>query len=149
MESTYVLQYDVAKDFEPIVLLADAPLLLVAKKTIPANDLKEFIAWLRANPDRFSMATVGAGSPGVLLGFLLRKETGARFGRADRCDVQQHGDCIEEIGRISVMNEHVPATATGRWVRRPSLGHAPPVSGEAVGFTPAAPNRGREANIKS
>src|SRR5215469_14052457 len=78
--TTYVLQYDVAKDFEPIVLLADAPLLLVAKKTIPANDLKEFIAWLRSNPDRSSMATVGAGSPGHLLGFLLQKETGARFG---------------------------------------------------------------------
>src|SRR5215470_18505623 len=78
--ATYALQYDVAKDFEPIVLLADAPLLLVAKKTIPANDLKEFIAWLRANPDRSSMATVGAGSPGHLLGFLLQRETGARFG---------------------------------------------------------------------
>src|SRR5262249_6560797 len=51
-----------------------------AKKTIPANDLKEFIAWLRSNPDRVSMATVGAGSPGHLLGFLLEKETGARFG---------------------------------------------------------------------
>jgi len=75
-----VLQYDVAKDFEPIVLLADAPLLLVAKKTIPANDLKEFFAWLRANPDRLSMATVGTGSPGHLLGFLLQRETGARFG---------------------------------------------------------------------
>src|SRR5215467_3315 len=78
--ATYVLQYDVAKDFEPIVLLADAPLLLVAKKTIPANDLKEFFAWLRANPDRLSMATVGTGSPGHLLGFLLQRETGARFG---------------------------------------------------------------------
>ena len=78
--AAYVLQYDVAKDFEPIVLLADAPLLLVAMKTIPANNLKEFIAWFRANPDRLSMATVGAGSPGHLLGFLLEKETGARFG---------------------------------------------------------------------
>ena len=78
--AAYVLQYDVVKDFEPIVLLADAPLLLVAMKTIPANNLKEFIAWFRANPDRLSMATVGAGSPGHLLGFLLEKETGARFG---------------------------------------------------------------------
>jgi tripartite-type tricarboxylate transporter receptor subunit TctC len=76
----YALQYDVVKDFEPIVLLADAPLLLVARKAVPANDLKEFIAWLKANPDRLSMATVGAGSPGHLLGFLLQKETGARFG---------------------------------------------------------------------
>ena len=36
-----------------------------------------------------------------------------------------------------------------RDARRPSLRHASPVSGEAVGFTPAASNRGRKANIKS
>jgi len=78
--ATYPLQYDVVKDFEPIVLLADAPLLLVAKKAIPANDLHEFIAWLKANPDKLSMATVGAGSPGHLLAPLLAKETGTRFG---------------------------------------------------------------------
>jgi tripartite-type tricarboxylate transporter receptor subunit TctC len=78
--ATYALQYDVVKDFAPIALLADAPLLLVAKKAIPANDLKELIAWLKANPDKASMGTVGAGSPGHLLGLLLQKETGTRFG---------------------------------------------------------------------
>ncbi len=78
--ATYALQYDVVQDFEPIVLLADAPLLLVAKKAMPANDLKDFIGWLKANPDKSSMATVGAGSPGHLLGLLLQKETGTRIG---------------------------------------------------------------------
>ena len=78
--ATYALQYDVVKDFEPVLLLADAPLLLVASKAVPANDLKEFIAWLRLNPDKSSMGTVGAGSPGHLLGLLLQKETGTRFG---------------------------------------------------------------------
>src|SRR5262252_5002309 len=76
----YALQYDVVKDFEPVLLLADAPLLLVASKAVPANDLKEFIAWLKLNPDKSSMGTVGAGSPGHLLGLLLQKETGTRFG---------------------------------------------------------------------
>src|SRR5262247_466926 len=78
--ATYALQYDVVKDFEPVLLLADAPLLLVASKAVPANDLKEFIAWLKLNPDKSSMGTVGAGSPGHLLGLLLQKETGTRFG---------------------------------------------------------------------
>src|SRR5262245_7276962 len=59
----YSLQYDVVKDFEPVLLLADAPLVLVARKALPANDLKEFIAWLKLNPDKSSMGTVGAGSP--------------------------------------------------------------------------------------
>ena len=76
----YALQYDVVKDFDPVLLLADAPLLLVASKAVPANDLKEFIAWLKLNPDKSSMGTVGAGSPGHLLGLLLQKETGTRFG---------------------------------------------------------------------
>src|SRR5258707_734977 len=76
----YTLQYDVVKDFEPVLLLADAPLLLVASKAVPANDLKEFIAWLKLNPDKSSMGTVGAGSPGHLLGLLLQQETGTRFG---------------------------------------------------------------------
>jgi tripartite-type tricarboxylate transporter receptor subunit TctC len=76
----YALQYDIVKDFEPILLLADAPLLLVANKAVPANDLKEFIAWLKVNPDKAAMGTVGAGSPPHLLGVLLQKETGTRFG---------------------------------------------------------------------
>jgi tripartite-type tricarboxylate transporter receptor subunit TctC len=76
----YALQYDIVKDFEPIALLADAPMLLVAHRSVPANDLKELIAWLKANPDKASMGTVGAGSPPHLLGVLLQKETGTRFG---------------------------------------------------------------------
>jgi len=77
--ATYALHYDVVNDFAPIALLADAPLLLVAKKTFPANDLKELIAWLEANPDKASMGTVGSGSPGHLLSLLLQQQTGARF----------------------------------------------------------------------
>jgi len=65
---------------DAVIALADAPLLLLANKAVPANDLNEFIAWLKANPDKASMGTVGAGSPGHLLGLLLQKETGTRFG---------------------------------------------------------------------
>jgi tripartite-type tricarboxylate transporter receptor subunit TctC len=76
----YPLQYDVVNDFEPIALLADAPLLILGKKALAANDLKELIAWLKANPDKASMGTTGAGGPGHLLSLLLQKETGTRFG---------------------------------------------------------------------
>ena len=76
---TYMLDYDVVKDFAPIVLCAEAPLVLVAKKTVPAGDLQNYIAWLKANPDKASMATVGVGSPVQLLGILMQKETGARL----------------------------------------------------------------------
>jgi tripartite-type tricarboxylate transporter receptor subunit TctC len=75
----YSLQYDIVRDFDPIALLADAPMLLVASKTVPANNLTEFIGWLKANPDKASMGTVGAGSPAHLLGLLFQKQTGTRF----------------------------------------------------------------------
>jgi tripartite-type tricarboxylate transporter receptor subunit TctC len=77
---TYALQYDIVNDFDPIALLADAPLLLLARSTLPANDLKEFIAWLKANPDKGSFGSTGVGGPGHLLALLLQKETGTRFG---------------------------------------------------------------------
>jgi tripartite-type tricarboxylate transporter receptor subunit TctC len=75
----YPLQYDVVKDFEPIGLLAHAPMVLVVNKAIPADNFNEFIAWLKANPDKASLGTAGAGSSPHLLGLLLQKETGTQF----------------------------------------------------------------------
>jgi tripartite-type tricarboxylate transporter receptor subunit TctC len=75
----YALTYDVLKDFEPVVLLAATPQLIVAKKTMPASDLKELIAWLKANPDRASQGTSGVGGYSHLAGVLFQKKTGTRF----------------------------------------------------------------------
>jgi tripartite-type tricarboxylate transporter receptor subunit TctC len=75
----YKLDYDVVKDFEPVVLLPAAPMVLLAKKDNPATNLQEFIAWLKANPDKASFGTAGAGSPPDLLGRLLRQDTGTQF----------------------------------------------------------------------
>ena len=46
---------------------------------MPANDLKDLIAWLRANPDRVSVGTGGNGSIAHVIGVLFRNETGTRF----------------------------------------------------------------------
>src|SRR5689334_13863206 len=45
--ATQNLQYDVVKDFEPVALIADTPQWLIARNTLPANDVKGFIAWLK------------------------------------------------------------------------------------------------------
>lgn len=74
------LDYDVVKDFEPIALLAMSPLLIVAKNATPANNLKDLIAWLRANPDKAWAGTAGLGSPQHLAGLRFQKETATRFG---------------------------------------------------------------------
>jgi Tripartite tricarboxylate transporter family receptor len=47
--ATFALQYDLLNDFEPVALLSTGPFVVVAKKTMPANDLKGLIAWLKAN----------------------------------------------------------------------------------------------------
>jgi tripartite-type tricarboxylate transporter receptor subunit TctC len=62
-----------------VALLSAAPLLLLAKKAVPAKDLKEFIAWLKASPDTATEGTVGAGSLVHVVGLLFQKETGTRF----------------------------------------------------------------------
>ena len=75
----FALSYDVINDFAPIALIADSPQLIVAKKTMPANDLKELIVWLRANPDKASLGNSGPGSPAHVAGILFQKQTGTRF----------------------------------------------------------------------
>src|SRR6516225_2058974 len=47
----YSLQYDVLNDFAPVTPLVTNPITLFARETLPANDLRELIAWLKANPN--------------------------------------------------------------------------------------------------
>jgi tripartite-type tricarboxylate transporter receptor subunit TctC len=75
----YVLQYDLTNDFDAVALISTAPHLFVARKTLPANELKGLVAWLKANPDKAAQGIPGAGSMGHLSGLLFQKETGTRF----------------------------------------------------------------------
>jgi tripartite-type tricarboxylate transporter receptor subunit TctC len=74
------LQYDVLKDFEPVALTSTGQMLIVARKAMPTNDLKELIAWLKANPDKASQGTGGPGNVSHLAAVFFRKETGTRLG---------------------------------------------------------------------
>ncbi|GAH89587.1 unnamed protein product, partial [marine sediment metagenome] len=56
------LAYNPEKDFEPIALLAGTPILVLARKDFPANDLTGFVAYLKANTDKINMAHAGVGS---------------------------------------------------------------------------------------
>jgi tripartite-type tricarboxylate transporter receptor subunit TctC len=77
--AVYTLQYDLLNDFEPVTLVATSPILIVAKKAMPAKNLKELIVWLKANPDKASQGIPGVGSVPHLSGVLFQKETGTRF----------------------------------------------------------------------
>jgi len=75
----YKLPYDVMNDFEPIALLANNSSVIVTKKTVPTNDLKGLIAWLKANPGKASHGTAGVGSPPHIAGALFQQITDTRF----------------------------------------------------------------------
>ena len=77
--AVYSLQYDVLNDFEPVSLIATQPMVIVARKTLPATDLKELVAWLKANPDKASAGGAGAGSANHVATVFFQKQTGTRF----------------------------------------------------------------------
>jgi tripartite-type tricarboxylate transporter receptor subunit TctC len=55
--------YDVINDFTPIALVATEPLVLFAHPSLPANDIRELIAYSKAHPRKLSVGTAGLGSP--------------------------------------------------------------------------------------
>jgi tripartite-type tricarboxylate transporter receptor subunit TctC len=73
----YPLTYDLQKDFEPIGLISINPQLLVAKKSLPADDLKTLIAWMKANPGEAKFVNQNAAAQ--VTGILLEKATGVKL----------------------------------------------------------------------
>src|SRR5690349_555564 len=75
----YKLPFDLLKDLEPIILIGSEPLLIVGKKSFPADDLKGLIAWLKANPGKASVGIAGVGATGQLAGIAFQKATGTKY----------------------------------------------------------------------
>jgi tripartite-type tricarboxylate transporter receptor subunit TctC len=75
----YSLPFDVLKDFAPVAQLPNNPFLLVGRTTIPVQDLKGLIAWIRANQDKVSLGTPGANSLPHVAGIQFQNLTGTRF----------------------------------------------------------------------
>jgi tripartite-type tricarboxylate transporter receptor subunit TctC len=72
----YNLQYDLVKDLEPIALLPSNVYVVATKNDVPANNLKELVAWLKANPDQATVATAGIGTVAHLAGIYFQNMTG-------------------------------------------------------------------------
>jgi tripartite-type tricarboxylate transporter receptor subunit TctC len=75
----YPVTYDILTDFEPVALVTLSPVMIVARKTLPANDVKELIAWLKENPGKATAGTIGVGSPSQVGGVYFQNLTGTRF----------------------------------------------------------------------
>jgi tripartite-type tricarboxylate transporter receptor subunit TctC len=70
------LTYDLQKDFEPIGLISVNPQLMVAKKALPADDLKGLVAWMKANPGKATFVNQNAAAQ--VSGILLQQSTGTQ-----------------------------------------------------------------------
>jgi tripartite-type tricarboxylate transporter receptor subunit TctC len=77
--ATQNLQYDVVKDFEPVSLIADTPQWLIGRPTIPASDVKGFIAWLKQQDGKATSGAVGVGGPTDLAAAYFQKATETKF----------------------------------------------------------------------
>jgi tripartite-type tricarboxylate transporter receptor subunit TctC len=72
----YPLNYDLQKDFEPIGLISNNPQLMTAKKNLPANNLRELVAWMKANPGEARFVNQNAAAQ--VTGILMEKATGTK-----------------------------------------------------------------------
>lgn len=70
------LSFDPEQAFAPIVLIAKSPLIVVAKKSLPVKDIKELVAYAKANPGKLNIGVPGNGTLGHITALLLQKELG-------------------------------------------------------------------------
>lgn len=71
--------YNAEQDFVPVGLIARFPMILVVNPQVPAKDLKEFLAWAKAQPNPVAFGTPGAGSPHHLATELFSDSTGLKL----------------------------------------------------------------------
>src|SRR5258705_12329904 len=75
----YKLGYDLVTDLEPVALLPSNPMIIVSKNAVPAKTLKEFLAWLKAQPKPPTAGTAGAGSGSHIAGLYFENVTGIKL----------------------------------------------------------------------
>jgi tripartite-type tricarboxylate transporter receptor subunit TctC len=100
----YPLQFDLIDDLAPVLLIASEPLMIVGKKNLPANDLKELIAWLKANPDKASIGIPAVGGTGHLAGLSFLSEIGTK---AQFIPYRGNGPALQDLvaGQIDLQIE--------------------------------------------
>jgi len=77
--AVYPLGYDLLKDLEPIAMVGGNPMIIVSKPQLPAANLKEMVAWVKANQEKVNVGTAGAGSSTHIAGIYFQNEIGAKL----------------------------------------------------------------------
>jgi tripartite-type tricarboxylate transporter receptor subunit TctC len=101
------LAYDPLRDFAPISLIATNPFVLVVNASIPANNVKELIALLRANPGKYSFASSGSGATSHLMTVLFNSMAGVE---ATHVPYKGSSQAITDVvnGQVAYTIETVP-----------------------------------------
>ena len=73
------MPYDMVKGFSPVSLIASAPNLLVVNNDVPVKTVPEFVAYLKANPDKLSFGSPGVGTSVHVSGELFKSMTGTKM----------------------------------------------------------------------
>ena len=111
--SRKTLPYDPVKDFAPIGLLFETPFYLIVHPSVPAQNVQELIAYIRANPGKLSFGSIGVASGQHLAMELFRN----RVGDLDIVHVPYKGSAAAALdmysGRVQVMFEGPATTSTG------------------------------------
>lgn len=107
--SLYKMPYDPVKDFAPITQVAGASNIMVAHPSVPAKNLKEFIAYAKANPGAVNFATSGVASVGHLTGELLNEMAGMKMVHVP---YKGSGQAISDLvgGHVKVMISGMAST---------------------------------------
>ena len=102
--------YDPIADFEHVALFSDSARVLVARKDLPANDFKEFIAYAKANQEKMQYGSAGAGSGSHTCGILLDSAMGTKV---THVPYRGAGPAMQDLlgGRIDYITEQI-STAT-------------------------------------
>jgi tripartite-type tricarboxylate transporter receptor subunit TctC len=102
----YPLPFDLLTDLEPISLLTSYPMLLLTKTTVPAKDLRELIAWLKANQEKVSVGTIGVGSAAHVAAVYFENLTGLKF---QFVPYRGAAPAIQDLiaGQIDVLFDHL------------------------------------------
>jgi tripartite-type tricarboxylate transporter receptor subunit TctC len=139
------LPYDTVKDFQPVSLIARLPNLLVVHPSVPAKTVAELIAHLKANPDKLSYGSSGAGTSIHLAGELFKIKTGTTM---THVPFRSSGDIMNNLtgGHINLAFDNAtlawPQVQAGRLralavtslTRAPFAPDLPPVADTIAGF---------------
>lgn len=102
------IKYNLEKDFTPVAIVGVVPLVFVVNPTVPVKNMKEFIAYAKANPGKLTFASSGAGAPQRLAMEMFRYQLGLDLLHVP---YKGSGPAMTDLvgGQVLSMSETVPA----------------------------------------